>query len=132
MAAKYPGGQAHIEQYAARGREAFERGELVQVWFIYHIPSQAVGKNAPWPSASLQPSEQQAAVVTEGRKRKNPLTSPAQHERFVLTLTVLRYMGGLDGKRVQFPRGRATVIGDESQQDESLAGQPLGRRWRLG
>jgi hypothetical protein len=41
-------------------------------------------------------------------------------------------MGVFYGKRVQFPRGRATVIGDESQQDQPLADTLLGRRWRVG
>ena len=28
---------ARIERYAARGREAFERDELIQVWVIHHL-----------------------------------------------------------------------------------------------
>ena len=32
---------------------------------------------------------------------------------------------------MQIPHGHATVVGDERQQDESPAGQPLGRPWRL-
>jgi hypothetical protein len=40
--------------------------------------------------------------------------------------------GVIDGKRVQFPRGRATVSGDETQQDEPLVADSLGRRWREG
>jgi hypothetical protein len=43
-----------------------------------------------------------------------------------------RYIGNAYGKRVQFPRGRATVIGDERQQDEPLAAEPPGRRWSVG
>ena len=42
------------------------------------------------------------------------------------------YRGGTYGKRVPFPHGRATVIGDERQQDEPLAGIPLGRCWLVG
>ena len=26
-----------IERYVARGREAFDRDELIQVWFLYHL-----------------------------------------------------------------------------------------------
>ena len=28
---------ANIERYASRGREAFERDELIQVWIVYHL-----------------------------------------------------------------------------------------------
>jgi hypothetical protein len=28
---------ANIERYAARGREAFERDELILIWVLYHI-----------------------------------------------------------------------------------------------
>jgi hypothetical protein len=32
---------------------------------------------------------------------------------------------------VQLPHGRATVSGDESQQDVPLVARRLGRRWRV-
>ena len=35
---------AHIERYAARGREAFEKDELVQSWFVRHL--QIIGEAA--------------------------------------------------------------------------------------
>lgn len=35
---------AKIERYAARGREAFEREELIQVWILYHL--QVIGEAA--------------------------------------------------------------------------------------
>ena len=28
---------AHIEKYAARGKEEFEKSELIQVWVIHHL-----------------------------------------------------------------------------------------------
>lgn len=34
----------HIERYAARGREAFEQDELIQVWIFHHI--QIIGEAA--------------------------------------------------------------------------------------
>lgn len=34
----------HIERYAVRGREAFERDELIQGWFVRHL--QIVGEAA--------------------------------------------------------------------------------------
>jgi uncharacterized protein with HEPN domain len=33
-----------IERYAARGREAFERDELIQTWVLYHL--QIIGEAA--------------------------------------------------------------------------------------
>ncbi|BER91688.1 hypothetical protein M15_04320 [Atrimonas thermophila] len=33
-----------IERYAARGREAFERDELIQVWILHHL--QIIGEAA--------------------------------------------------------------------------------------
>jgi uncharacterized protein with HEPN domain len=35
---------ARIERYAARGREAFEQEELIQVWFLHHL--QLIGEAA--------------------------------------------------------------------------------------
>lgn len=35
---------AHIERYAARGREAFERDELIQNWIVRHL--QIIGEAA--------------------------------------------------------------------------------------
>jgi uncharacterized protein with HEPN domain len=35
---------AHIERYAARGREAFEADELLQNWFVRHL--QIIGEAA--------------------------------------------------------------------------------------
>ncbi|RME90733.1 MAG: DUF86 domain-containing protein, partial [Verrucomicrobia bacterium] len=35
---------ARIERYASRGREAFERDELIQVWIFHHI--QIIGEAA--------------------------------------------------------------------------------------
>lgn len=35
---------AHIERYAARGRQAFERDELIQNWFVRHL--QIIGEAA--------------------------------------------------------------------------------------
>jgi uncharacterized protein with HEPN domain len=35
---------AHIGRYAARGREAFDRDELVQVWVVHHL--QIIGESA--------------------------------------------------------------------------------------
>jgi hypothetical protein len=64
--------------------------------------------------------------------RKKELTSAPRDAKLRLDFLGYCYMGNAYGKRVQFPRGRATVIGDESQQDEPLAGIPLGRRWRVG
>lgn len=34
----------HIERYAARGRQAFERDELIQNWFVRHL--QIIGEAA--------------------------------------------------------------------------------------
>jgi uncharacterized protein with HEPN domain len=34
----------HIERYAARGREAFERDELIQTWILHHL--QIIGEAA--------------------------------------------------------------------------------------
>lgn len=34
----------HIERYAVRGREAFERDELIQNWFVRHL--QIIGESA--------------------------------------------------------------------------------------
>jgi hypothetical protein len=62
-------------------------------------------------------------------RRKKRLTSTARDATLRPNLTGCRYMGGAQGKRVQLPHGRATVIGDESQQDQPLADTLLGRRW---
>lgn len=35
---------ARIERYAARGREAFEKDELIQVWILHHL--QIIGEAA--------------------------------------------------------------------------------------
>ena len=35
---------ANIERYAARGRQAFERDELIQNWFVRHL--QIIGEAA--------------------------------------------------------------------------------------
>ncbi|MEW6356841.1 MAG: DUF86 domain-containing protein [Planctomycetota bacterium] len=35
---------ARIERHAARGREAFERDELIQVWIVHHL--QVIGEAA--------------------------------------------------------------------------------------
>jgi len=35
---------AHIERYAARGRKAFEKDELIQNWFVRHL--QIIGEAA--------------------------------------------------------------------------------------
>ncbi|HXF05410.1 MAG TPA: DUF86 domain-containing protein [Blastocatellia bacterium] len=35
---------ARIERYAARGRQAFEQDELIQVWIIHHL--QVIGEAA--------------------------------------------------------------------------------------
>ena len=35
---------ARIERYAARGREAFEQDELIQVWIVHHL--QVIGEAA--------------------------------------------------------------------------------------
>ena len=42
----------HVEKYAARGREAFETDELVQVWTVHHV--QIIGEAARRVSAELQ------------------------------------------------------------------------------
>ncbi len=63
---------------------------------------------------------------------KKRLTSATQDAKLRLDLMTSRYMGGAYGKMVQLPHGRATVIGDESQQDQPLVDMPLGRRWRVG
>ncbi len=42
----------HVEKYAARGREAFETDELVQVWTVHHV--QIMGEAARRVSAELQ------------------------------------------------------------------------------
>lgn len=54
-------GIARIERYAARGREAFERDELIQVWIVHHLQvivggAAQLGRNfldahpeVPWP-----------------------------------------------------------------------------------
>jgi len=34
----------HIERYAVRGRQAFERDELIQNWFVHHL--QSIGEAA--------------------------------------------------------------------------------------
>lgn len=41
-----------IEKYAARGREAFERDELVQTWIVHHI--QLIGEAARKTSDALR------------------------------------------------------------------------------
>jgi hypothetical protein len=40
----------------------------------------------------------------------------------IINIRRYRYRGRAAGKRVQFPHGRATVIGDERQRDMPLAG----------
>jgi len=40
-----------IERYAARGRQAFERDELVQIWIVYHF--QVIGEAARRVSEAL-------------------------------------------------------------------------------
>jgi len=42
----------HVEKYAARGREAFETDELVQVWTVHHV--QIMCEAARRVSAELQ------------------------------------------------------------------------------
>jgi len=42
----------HVEKYAARGPEAFETDELVQVWTVHHV--QIIGEAARRVSAELQ------------------------------------------------------------------------------
>ncbi len=34
----------HVQRYAARGREAFEKDELIQVWIVHHL--QIIGEAA--------------------------------------------------------------------------------------
>ena len=41
-----------VEKYAARGREAFEQEELVQVWVIHHL--QIIGEAAGRISDEIQ------------------------------------------------------------------------------
>ena len=68
----------------------------------------------------------------QGAREKIPLTSATYNATLRANLTHYRYIGEACGKRVQFPHGRATVIGDESQQDQPLADTLLGRRWQVG
>ena len=42
----------HVEKYAARGPEAFETDELVQVWVVHHV--QIIGEAARRVSVELQ------------------------------------------------------------------------------
>ncbi len=42
----------HVEKYAARGREAFETDELVQVWTVHHV--QIIGEATRRVSIELQ------------------------------------------------------------------------------
>jgi hypothetical protein len=43
---------ARIERYAARGREAFEQEELIQVWFFASSPAHRRGSGATWQDLS--------------------------------------------------------------------------------
>jgi uncharacterized protein with HEPN domain len=45
---------AHIDRYAARGRETFGRDKLVQIWIVRHI--QIIGEAASRLSSSLRES----------------------------------------------------------------------------
>ena len=71
----------------------------------------------PVKKAAREPSRHEALIQLSG------------HMLFPYIACKARYRGGAYGKRVPFPHGRATVIGDERQQDEPLAGIPLGRCW---
>ena len=43
---------AHIEKYAAQGRDSFERDELIQVWIIHHL--ELIGEASRALSAALR------------------------------------------------------------------------------
>jgi hypothetical protein len=70
--------------------------------------------------------------ISRSRIRLTSIAVDDTHLCYLIRLWRLCYMGEACGKRVRIPHGRATVSGDESQQDEPLAGTPLGRRWRVG
>jgi hypothetical protein len=70
--------------------------------------------------------------ICRSRIRLTSIAADDTHLCYLIRPSPLCYMGEACGKRVQVPHGRATVSGDESQQDEPLAGAPLGRRWRVG
>jgi hypothetical protein len=87
------------------------------------------------PGSGRLPGWEQRCAAASERQRcwgKIPLTSAARDATLRRNLTGRRYMGEVYGKRVRLPHGRATVIGDESQQDQPLAHRLLGRRWRVG
>src|SRR4029453_2434978 len=97
------------------------------------------------PSVAISRSESLWGCVGPGiaslRTVRKAAREPRRHARldisrgtcyFPTIVCKARYRGGAYGKRVPFPHGRATVIGDERQQDEPLAGKPRGRGWFRG
>ncbi len=48
-----------IEKYAAKGRTAFERDELIQIWFLRYL--QIIGEASPALSANIRESHPEIA-----------------------------------------------------------------------
>jgi uncharacterized protein with HEPN domain len=84
---------AQIEKYAARGLEAFERDELIQVWMVHHL--QIIGEAVRSRSETLRQSHPEVPWAQIGAMR-NILV----HEYFDVDLeevwvTVQRDLPGL-------------------------------------
>ena len=112
---------AQIEKYAARGPEAFERDELIQVWMVHHL--QIIGEAVRSLSETLRQSHPEVPWAQIGAMR-NILV----HEYFDVDLeevwvTVERDLPGLKDT-VQH------ILGQLASDPENDVGNQEGERCR--